>query len=208
MPIFDVSVPLSAAMPTYPGNPAFVLEPLKRISAGGTSNLSAVHLSAHAGTHVDAPRHFIDDGPGTDALPLDILIGPARVVELTPGQEITVDALAAADLGAETRLLFKTTNSSLWNRAAFEPGYVYVGEAAAHWLVTRGTRLVGVDYLSVEQFRRPGGPTHRALLGGGVVVIEGLNLSGVAAGTYELLCLPLSIIGSDGAPARVVLRRA
>jgi arylformamidase len=206
MKIIDVSVALDPSLPTYPGNTPFALEPVKRIAAGGSSNLSSLHLSAHAGTHVDAPRHFFDEAPATEALPLDVLIGRARVVEIGSRSGIGSDELAAVDLGGDDRILFKTHNSSYWNTSAFQTDYVGLTESGARSLVERGIKLVGVDYLSVERFKAPGAPAHHVLLGARIVVVEGLNLHDVSPGVYEMLCLPLRVVGSDGAPARVVLR--
>jgi len=165
-------------------------------------------MSAHAGTHVDAPRHFFDDGPGTEQLSLEILCGRARVIELTTRKAVTPEDLAHFDLREDVRLLIKTHNSRLWGSATFHTDYIGVTQPAAKFLVEHGVKLLGVDYLSVEQFKTPGAPAHRMLLGAGTIVIEGLNLRDVEPGTYEMFCLPLAIVGADGAPARVVLRRS
>jgi arylformamidase len=207
MKLIDVSVPLDGNLPTYPGNTPFSLEPVKRIAAGGSSNVSTLHMSAHAGTHVDAPRHFYDDRGGTDALPLEMLLGRARVVEITTRRGIEADDLAAIDLAEDVRVLIKTSNSRLWGSSTFNQGYVGVTESGARYLVEHGIKVVGVDYLSVEEFKRPGAPAHHVLLGAGTIVIEGLNLRDVEPGVYEMVCLPLKIVGGDGAPARVVLRK-
>jgi arylformamidase len=208
MKLIDVSVPLQATLPRYPGNTPFTLEAVKRIATGGSSNLSTLHMSAHTGTHVDAPRHFFDAGPGTDTLPLDILIGRARVIELSTRRAITAGDLGEFDLSEDVRLLIKTINSRLWAAAEFHTDYVGLAESGAKHLVDRGVKLVGIDYLSVEPFRTPGAPAHHVLLGAGAVVVEGLDLRDVEPGIYEMLCLPLRIVGSDGAPARVLLRRS
>jgi arylformamidase len=208
MKLIDVSVPLDAKLPTYPNNTPFTLEAIKRIADGGSSNVSSLHLSAHTGTHVDAPRHFFDAGPGTEALPLDMLLGRARVVDVTSRKGITADDLAAFNLSEDVRVLIKTSNSRLWGSPEFHPDYVGVTESGARHLVDHGVKVVGVDYLSVEQFHTPGAPAHHVLLGAGVIVIEGLNLRDVEPGVYDMYCLPLPIVGCDGAPARVVLRRS
>jgi len=208
MKLIDVSVPLDAALPTYPNNTPFSLEPVKRVARGESSNVSTLHMSAHCGTHVDAPRHFFDDRPGTEALPLEMLIGRTRVVEVSSRSSISAGDLSAIDLGEDIRLLIKTRNSRLWGSPEFHTEYVGVSESGARHLVDRGIKVVGVDYLSVEQFHAPGAPAHHVLLGAGTIVIEGLNLAGVEPGIYEMICLPLRIVGADGAPARVVLRRS
>ena len=203
----DVSVPLAAGVPTYPGNPPFELEPIKRIARGDSSNVSRLTLGTHSGTHVDAPRHFFDDGAGVDGLLLDLLLGRARVVDMPKRGGITAEDLIAAGLREDLRVLFKTPNSALWNGGGFRQDYTYLTEGAARYLVEQGVKVVGVDYLSVEEFKKPGAPAHRALLSQGVIIIEGLNLSDAEPGMYELFCLPLRVAGADGAPARVVLRR-
>jgi arylformamidase len=208
MKLIDVSVPLDAHLPTYPHNTPFTLEPIKRLARGDSSNVSTLHMSAHSGTHVDAPRHFFDEGAGTEALALDLLIGRARVIEVSGRAGVTAEDLAANDLSDDIRVLIKTRNSRLWGSSEFHADYVGVAESGAKYLVEHGIKVVGVDYLSVEQFKTPGAPAHHLLLGAGTIVIEGLDLRQVDPGIYELFCLPLRIVGSDGAPARVVLRKS
>ena len=207
MKLIDVTVPLDANVPLYPGNTPFSLEAIKRIRRGDSSNVSTLHMSAHAGTHVDAPRHFFDEAPGTEAIPLEMLMGRARVIEVTSRKGITADDLARFDLSEDVRVLIKTMNSRLWASPEFHADYVGVTESGARHLVDHGIKVLGVDYLSVEEYKRPGAPAHHILLGGGTIVIEGLNLRDVDPGVYDLFCLPLSVVGSDGAPARVILRR-
>lgn len=206
MKLIDVSVPLDANLPTYPNNTPFSLEPIKRIARGDSSNVSTLHMSAHCGTHVDAPRHFFDDGPGAEALPLEMLIGRARVIEVKTRKAITGDDLSRFDFSEDVRVLIKTSNSRLWGSPEFHTDFVGVAESGAKFLVERGIKVVGVDYLTVEEFRKPGAPAHHVLLGAGTIIIEGLNLRDVEPGHYDMYCLPLRIVGSDGAPARVVLR--
>jgi arylformamidase len=206
MKLIDVSVPLDSNLPTYPGNTEFSLEPIKRISRGDTSNVSTLHLSAHAGTHVDAPRHFFDDGPAVDALALGMLVGRARVIQIDSRKGIGAAELSAVDLSEDLRLLIKTANSRLWGSPQFHTDYVGVTESGAKHLIDHGIKVVGVDYLSVELFKTPGAPAHHVLLGNGAIVIEGLNLIDVEPGIYEMICLPLRVVGAEGAPARVVLR--
>lgn len=207
MKLIDVSVPLDAHVPTYPNNTPFTLDAVKRLARGDSSNVSSLHMSAHTGTHVDAPRHFFDDGPGTEALPLEMLLGRARVIEMRTRKGIAAEDLAAIDLSEDLRVLIKTVNSRFWGSADFHTDYVGMTESGAKHLVDQGIKVVGVDYLSVEEFRKPGAPAHRTLLGAGTIVIEGLNLSDVEPGIYDMYCLPLRLVGSDGAPARVVLRK-
>ena len=205
--LLDVTVPLRQGIPTFPGNPEFAFEPIKRIADGGSSNVSRLVLGTHTGTHVDAPKHFIETGAGVDELPLNLLIGRARVVDINKRGPITPEDLAAAGLREDLRVLLRTPNSALWNSAVFHEDYAHLTEGAARYLVEQGVKLVGIDYLSIEQFKKPGAPAHRALLSSGVIIIEGLNLAEAEAGMYELYCLPLPVTGGDGAPARVVLKR-
>lgn len=205
--LLDVSVLLTPGMPTYPGNPEFEITAVKRVAQGASSNVSGLTLGTHTGTHVDAPRHFFDDRPGVDALPLDLLVGRARVIDLPQRGGITEAHLEAAGLREDLRVLLKTPNSALWNSTEFHKDYTYLTEGAARLLVDQGVKVVGVDYLSVEQFKKAGAPAHHVLLGASVVIIEGLNLSDAEAGQYEMYCLPLRIAGADGAPARVILKR-
>ncbi len=207
MKLIDVSVPLDATLPTYPGNTPFTLEATQRIAQGGSSNVSALHLSAHAGTHVDAPRHFFDAAGGVETLALEMLIGPTRVVEVA-SPRIEAGDLAPFDLSQDVRVLIKTRNSRLWGDPQFHGDFVGVAESGARYLVDRGVKVVGIDYLSVEIYKAPGKPAHHILLGSGAIVIEGLNLRDAEPGIYEMMCLPLLVVGSDGAPARVVLRQS
>ena len=208
MQVWDISVSVSATLPVWPGDPPILLERYMAISAGDVANVSHLACSVHVGTHVDAPIHFVDGSSAVENLPLDILIGPTAVVELLDVDAITADCLEALALPSNmTRLLFKTRNSELWAdpRHDFYPDFVALTPDAANWVVRRGIRLLGVDYLSVQRFHDPEPTTHRILLGAGVVIVEGLDLSAVRPGTYQLLCLPLKLVGSDGAPARAVL---
>ena len=205
--LLDVSVPLRQGLPAYPNNPPFELQPIKRIAEGGSSNVSRLVMGTHTGTHVDAPRHFIDDGMAVDALPLNLLIGRARVIEVTRRGGITADDLAAAGLREDLRVLFRTPNSALWNSDVFHDDYTYLTDAGARYLVEQGVKVVGIDYLSIEQFKKAGAPAHKTLLSNGVIIIEGLNLAEAEPGMYEMYCLPLPVVGGDGAPARVILKR-
>lgn len=205
--LLDVSVRLAAGIPAYPGNPDFELQPVKRIADGASSNVSRLVMGTHTGTHVDAPKHFFDDGLGVDALPLDLLLGRARVVEITKRGGIGATELTEVGLREDIRVLLKTSNSALWNGEGFHQDYTHLTEEGARYLVEQGVKVIGIDYLSVEQFKKAGAPAHRALLSQGVIIIEGLDLSEADPGMYEMYCLPLRIGGGDGAPARVILKR-
>jgi arylformamidase len=205
----DLSVPLRAGMPTYPGDAPFEMKPLLRIADGKVCNLSALQMGTHTGTHVDPPWHFVDDGIRVDQLPLDVLIGKAYVVSVRGVGDVTAETLAAAGVPEDVhRLLIQTDNSfGAWDKTDFQPNFVYLAPGGAEWIVQKGVRLVGIDYLSIEQFRAPQPLAHRTLLSSGVIVIEGLDLRPLTQGWVELICLPLRIEGGDGAPARVVARR-
>jgi arylformamidase len=207
MKIYDISIPISPTMPTYPGDPPVVIEPIKQIGKGSPSNVSRVSFGGHTGTHFDPPLHFIPGGKPIDQLDLSVLYGAARVVDLTRvDREITVRDLERARVPKRaTRLLFKTRSSTLWERAGFQKEYVGIAWDAAQWLVDRGVKLVGVDYLSVETFGASEPRTHRTLLGAGVVVVEGLNLRDIKPGKYTFIGLPLKIQDGDGAPGRAIL---
>lgn len=203
----DVSVQLAPGLATYPGNPEFEITPVHKIADGHGSNNSRLVMGSHTGTHVDAPLHFFDGRPGVDAMSLDLLIGRARVLDLPHRGGITEAHLAAAGLREDVRVLLRTPNSALWNTTdGFHTDYTYLSEGGAKFLVSQGVKVVGVDYLSVEQYNKDGAPAHKALLGNNVIIIEGLNLSEAEPGHYEMYCLPLRV-AADGAPARVVLKR-
>ena len=194
-------------MPTYPGDPIVSIEPVLRIAQGDAANVSRLEFGNHTGTHVDPPAHFISGGKTVDQLDLNVLYGAARVVDMTHVETvITARDLERARIPKRaTRLLFKTRNSTRWDRVEFQKDFIAFAPDAARWLVTHGVKLVGIDYLSVEPFDAPTPKTHRILLGADVVVIEGLNLREITPGNYTLACLPLKVKDGDGAPARAIL---
>jgi arylformamidase len=208
MTIHDISLTLSPDMPVWPGDPAVQLEKVSSMDAGDHANVSRLSAGVHTGTHVDAPHHFLNDGRTVESLPLEILTGPCYVTQIPDDMDVisaeVLERIPIAD--GTTRLLFGTRNSHLWAKGenSFQKDFVAVTEDGAQWLVKRGIRLVGVDYLSVAPFGESV-PTHTVLLKAGIVVVEGLNLSQVPRGFYELYCLPLKLKGSDGAPARAIL---
>ncbi len=206
MKIIDITVPIRSGMIVYEGDPPVQRALAQSIAAGAICNVSRLDCGVHTGTHIDAPVHFIEGAAGIEATPLEALIGDAHVVDATA---IThdIDAATLAHLAipaGATRVLFKTPNSRLWERDAFSPNFLGLTEDAARELVRRGVRLVGIDYLSIAPKADPA-PTHIALLSAGVVIVEGLDLRAVRPGAYHLICLPLLLEGSDGAPARALL---
>jgi arylformamidase len=203
----DISVRLRTGMVHWPDNPPVQIERFLDIDRGDTANVSKLSLGAHTGTHVDAPVHFFPNGEGVDTIPFSATIGRARVIEIGDPVAITPEELRGHEIRPGERILFKTRNSSrCWRTDAFCEDFVYISQQAARHLVAHRVRTVGVDYLSVGGFRRDGVETHHELLEAGVWIIEGLNLSEVEPGTYQLICLPLRIERGDGAPARAVLR--
>ncbi len=204
--MYDVSLTVRPGMLIWPGDAGVELTPLKSITRGDSSNLSQLLIGTHTGTHVDAPRHFIEGAPGVDAIDPAILVGPARLFRLPDVEHIDRLVLDTLDLNGVTRVLFATRNSAILDRAEFESGFVYLSDDAASYLVGLGIRLVGIDYLSIEKYKAEGHLTHRTLLEAGVVIVEGLDLSTVPSGDYELICLPIKVQDADGAPARVFLR--
>ncbi len=206
----DISVPVSPSLPCWPGSPAIQFERSLDLEKGDIATDTTVHFSVHTGTHIDAPLHFLQGGKSVDQITLETLIGPVYVAEVPAQVEvITVDVLKDLALPAGVqRLLLKTRNSLLWSSGSdkFDPDFVALTAEAAQWLVDRGVTVIGIDYLSIQRFT-DGPETHQILLGANVVVIEGLDLSHVEPGNYELFCLPLKLEGVEGAPARVILSK-
>ena len=206
MRIIDISVPIYTGMASYPGDPGAVINSAQSIAQGNAANLSQLSLGSHTGTHLDAPHHFEKGGITVDRVPLETLVGPARVIDLTDaGSQISANNLEAAGAAGAERLLLKTSNSRLWAQPDFTPGYVSLSDDAANFLVEKELKLVGIDYLSIERFKSPDHYVHHTLLAAGVLILEGADLSGVEAGEYEIVSLPLKIAGGDGAPARTIL---
>ena len=203
---YDISVPLVNDGLVYPGNPSISITPQQEVSKGASANVSTLSFGSHTGTHVDAPKHFFDDGLGVDSLPLDVLMGPCVVVCVEDDVNAVGESeLRLHELKSHTRVLIKTRNSSYIREREFRKDYTYLAPDGAAYLAKLGVRLVGVDYLSVEQFRSPHHRTHKTLLEHSVVIVEGMVLSDPPPGEYELYCLPMLMAGLDGAPARAVL---
>jgi arylformamidase len=203
---YDVSRPLHDGGMIYPGDPEIRFRPHASITRGDPANVSALALGSHSGTHIDAPSHFIPGGETVDHVPLDRLIGPAVVLHI-PDAEAAVGAaeLGRQDLLGQRRVLLRTRNSARPADAGFTPAYCALALDGAEYLLERGVELVGIDALSIEGFGSDDYPVHHLLLGRGVVIVEGLDLSAVPAGLYQFICLPLRLGGLDGAPARAVL---
>ena len=204
--IYDISIPVRTGGLVYPGNPEIMIEPQQAIARGAGANVSSIAFGSHTGTHVDSARHFFDDGQTVDRTPIERFIGPA-ILLVFPDSLMSVGAadLEKHDIGTHTRVLLRTRNSSLLQKAEFVKDYTYLTPDGAEYLVGKGVQLVGIDYLSIEQFHSGHHRTHLTLLKEDVVIVEGLDLSEPPPGVYQLICLPLRLAGLDGAPARAIL---
>jgi arylformamidase len=204
--IYDISVPIRSGGMIYPGNPEIDVTLQQAVARGAGANVSLIRFGSHTGTHADAARHFFDDGQPVDQIPLNRLIGPALLLSFPDNlRSVAAADLKAHDLKGHTRIHHRTRNSALLSQKEFASDYTYLATDGAEYLVDKGVELVGIDYLSIEQFHSGHHRTHRTLLAKSVVILEGLDLSKPAAGEYQLICLPLRIEGCDGAPARAVL---
>ncbi len=208
MKIYDCSVDIETEMHSYPGDPRFTCHAVKSLDQGDLFTSYRIAFGNHVGTHVDAPAHFIKGGATVTDLPLEVLNGRARVVEIHHAEKIDVPELQQLVLMDDFRILFKTRNSMIWgNQKHFSKEYIYITEDGARFLVENGIKLVGVDYLSVDRYGDDSFPVHRILLENQIGLVEGLNLSEVEEGEYEMSCLPMKLHGLDAAPARVILKK-
>lgn len=208
MKIYDITVPITGAMPVWPGDPPVRMVSKKSIPQGDACNLTALTMGIHSGTHIDAPLHFIDGGRTVDDIPLEVLIGPCRVIETDAAPLIEKKHIEKIPMDGCKRVLFKTGNSGFWKEsvAAFREDFVALGLSAAEYLANKGVALVGIDYLSIETFHaEEGNPVHNALLKSNIMILEGIDLSAVPAGDYKLVCLPMKLSGVEGAPVRALL---
>jgi arylformamidase len=204
--IYDISLPIVNGGLAYPGNPPIEIALQQAIAQGGSSNVSSLAFGSHTATHVDAPKHFFDDGATVDALPLDVLMGPAVVISVADDvMAVGERELRLHELKGHTRVLIATRNSKFIREREFVRDFTYLAPDGAEYLASLGVKLVGIDYLSIEQFHSGHHRTHRTLLERGIVIVEGLDLSAPPMGPYELRVLPLRLAGLDGAPARAVL---
>jgi len=210
MQIIDITLTVHPFLPVWPGDPNIEIQQVSFMDKGDVCNVSNLRMGVHAGTHIDAPHHFLNDGKTVEKLNLDVMVGQSYLYKFDDNVNlITAEQLEEASIPIDVqRLLIKTRNSNLWkvNKEIFEKNFVAISPDGAEWLVKRGIKLVGVDYLSVAPYGE-GTITHRILLSAGIVALEGLNLAEVDTGYFELICLPLKLKGSDGSPARVILRR-
>ena len=207
MAIIDISLGIKPGFPVWPGHPEIRFTSIQQIGKDTKANVSQIELGAHSGTHLDAPLHFLKDGFDVTGIDLEILVGPALLVDVANAQVVDAALLDTLSIPKGTeRLLIKTSNSQLWseNKGVFHKDFVAISDSGARWIVEHGIRLVGVDYLSVAPYGNTG-PTHYTLLRAGIVPVEGLNFDDVQEGRYHLICLPIKLEGCEGAPARAVL---
>ena len=202
--IIDISVGISEKMITFPGDPVPAIEPFSG-KEEGKSNVSSILLGSHTGTHVDAPRHFFEDGKTVDRFPLERLVGQAKVIDLRDRDRISAEDLKVHRINHGDRILLRTNNSALWQKDMFDSQFVFLTSDAAEYLVEAGIGLVGIDYFSVEKYKSSVCPVHTTLLKNEILILEGLDLSGVEEGEYFLVCLPLKLVDTDGAPVRAIL---
>lgn len=208
-PWIDISVPVREGMPLWPGDPGLSFERVMDQNNGDVCTLTRAGMSAHTGTHMDAPLHFVGNSATIDQMPIDATVGPARVIRIQDGTAIHRAELEPHAIQPGERILFRTANSDLdWGNLPFNEDFIFIARDAAEYLADCGVRSVGVDYLSVGGFSQDSVETHLALLGKGIWVMEGLVLGCVEPGAYDLVCLPLKWVGAEGAPARAILRRA
>lgn len=209
--IYDITLPLTENITNYGGDKKPVFSTAARTTGSFTITTTTIALSVHTGTHVDSPKHMDPQGDGIDLVPLEVLVGSCAVVEVSGDvSSITAEFLAKHEdaIAKHKRVLFKTRDSCRWADAQHEfiPDYVYLAGDAASWLVQRQVKLVGIDYLSVDPYMDEEMPAHVALLKAGIAIVESCDLQGVPPGEYELICLPLRLVGLDGSPARAILR--
>jgi arylformamidase len=210
MKYWDISVAISKDLPVWPGDPKAIVERVNKIEDGANANVSRIDMGCHTGTHVDAPFHFLPGTKTVESLSLDVLVGPVQVIRIADDiQVINSEVVNASNINPDVkRILFRTKSSSFWSKygSQFRTEFVGIDKAAAEALVEMGMQLVGTDYLSVSPYKQSR-PTHEAFLKSSVILLEGLDLSQIDAGIYNLICLPLKIMGADGAPARAILSR-
>ena len=207
MKLYDITLTISESTITWPRDPKVSIQKTRLISKGNSCNVSELKFGSHCGTHIDAPYHFEENGIKIDQIPLDYLIGDVTVFNIKNKEKIDLEDIKSLKLNNINRVIFKTINSTYWKLPEFKSDFVYLTKEAAQYLVDSSIKLVGIDYLSIEKYGNKGADTHHTLLKNGIVVIEGLDLSEVEAGNYELIALPLKIKDCDGSPARVILRK-
>lgn len=204
---YDISPQIFSGMLHYPSDPPVEIRSVKSLGKGDSSNLSLIRMGSHSGAHIDAPKHLFDDGEGVDLAALDHLIGICQVVDARGLAAVDAKFFELrADSGID-RILIKSDNSELWKDPDFSTNYVALTQDGAMWAVQQRIVLIGIDYLSIEAYHSAGSPVHQSLLEAGIVILEGVDLSEVDPGVYQLICLPLRLRDLDGSPVRAVLVR-
>ena len=204
----DISLPIHTGRIVWPGDPEVKVEKILQIDKGDICNTRHISTPVHVGTHVDAPLHFIEGGDGIETLPLSSLAGRARVIEIKNETEVPLDEIEDREMQEGDIVLFKTVNSATYLKEGnFNENYVYLSTAAAEYLVAKKISTVGIDYYSIAGVNSNLVECHQILLGARITIIEGLDLSAIGEGLYDFVCLPLKIVGSDGAPARAIIRK-
>ena len=208
MKIYDISLPISSELITWPGDPRPQLDKVLSISEGDACNVTKLEMGVHTGTHIDSPNHFIEGGITTDSMQLEVLMGKCLVIEITSKSNIQVSDLCDFEIDKYERLLLKTKNSVHWENDSkkFDKNFIALSLEAAEYLVKSGIKLIGIDYLSIEAYGVSEHKVHHHLLNNQIAILEGLNLSKVDSGEYELICLPLKLVDCDGAPVRAILK--
>ncbi len=205
MPLYDATLVIHEGMLTFPGDPPFSIETVFDCRKGDPFNLALMKVGTHLGTHVDPPAHYVEGGATVDEIPLEVMVGPGVILDMQGRQSVDRQALEESWIGDYPRILLKTDNSPKLLESGFRTDYVSLTEDGARFLVTKGVKLVGIDYLSIEKYMHPGAPVHHILISAGILIVEGLSLSDAPPGPCRIYCLPMKIKGGDGAPARVLI---
>ena len=205
--LYDISVSLGDESIDFPGDTPYQRKMVQTLEDGDECNLSEITMSAHAGTHMDAPSHFFSEGKTIDRFPVEKFILSAVVVHVQNRGSIEPEALEDVTVLPGDAILFKTGNSTEGRieNGVFEEDFVYLSEKGADWCLQKRVGLVGIDYISIEKYGSKASPVHRKILGRGIPILEGINLKSVPAGKYTLYCFPLKIGGGEGAPVRAIL---
>jgi len=204
MRIIDISQPIEDSMVYYSSLTSFKFNWLKHYSRGDNRSISEFCMASHIGAHIDSPYHYIPNGKKLDELDLEVFYGKARIIEVENEQKITAEFLKkVGDL--PERILFKTRNSQLYNKKSFTPDYVYIDSEAAKYISQFPVKLIGIDYLSIDKYQDTSKDAHKILLSKGIVLLEGIILTEVDEGNYQIACFPIKIKGVEAAPCRAVL---
>ena len=207
MPLYDLTVAITPAIPVFPGDPPFAMSPIKTLGAGCCFNLRHMHMTNHIGTHIDFPSHVIQGGKTSSDYPIEALQGPGLIAELPQDAPcVTWEFVETLPIQENDFVFFKTSNSTFWEHNTLSENFVYIDPEAANLLVTKKVKIVGIDYLSVDKYEAGHLPVHHILLSNDILIVEGLDLHEVPAGRGEITIMPLKVADMDGLPARVTMR--